>query len=209
MPLFSRFTKGQLPLARVEALSDGVFAVALTLLVLDLNVPQLAHASSAAELWERLREQLPRFLSWLISFVIVSKFWLNHHYIFSRAKYANYALVWLNSIFLMFQSLVPFPTAMMGEYPTNHLAVSFFGIVMAINTVLYMTLQSYIEKHLLKPEFVDEVDPHGMQKALVGPLFYLLGAAVAWIYTPVAFVFYIVTPMFYIMPPDPVKRNGA
>lgn len=209
MPLFSRFTKGQLPLARVEALSDGVFAVALTLLVLDLNVPQLAHASSAAELWERLREQLPRFLSWLISFVIVSKFWLNHHYIFSRAKYANYALVWLNSIFLMFQSLVPFPTAMMGEYPTNHLAVSFFGIVMAINTVLYMTLQSYIEKHLLKPEFVDEVDPHGMQKALVGPLFYLLGAAVAWIYTPAAFVFYIVTPMFYIMPPDPVKRNGA
>ena len=200
MRLFARFAKGQLKLNRVEAFSDGVFAIVVTLLVLDLHVPDLRHAGSVLELAHGLIDLLPKFLSWAISFIIVCKFWLNHHFLLGQARYADYAVIWLNSLFLMFQSLIPFPTALMGEYPKNSLAVSLFGVVMAVNTLLFMLLQSYITRKLIKPEFVRSVDPHIMKKSLIGPISYLLGTAAAWICIPAAFVVYMITPLFFITP---------
>src|SRR6266542_810082 len=142
MGLFDRFARGELRLNRIEAFSDGVFAIVVTLLVLELKVPELHEPASVSELGRQLRDLFPRFLSWLISFIIVAKFWLNHHHVLGLARHADYAMVWLNSIFLMFQSFVPFPTAMLGEYPTNPLAVTMFGVVMAFNTLLFMQLHA-------------------------------------------------------------------
>src|SRR5580692_2106035 len=114
MRLLGRFERGELGLNRIEAFSDGVFAIVVTLLVLDLAVPALRDPASARELADRLLAQLPKFFSWLISFIIVCKFWLNHHHVLGLARHGTYALVWLNSIFLMLQSFIPFPTALMG-----------------------------------------------------------------------------------------------
>jgi uncharacterized membrane protein len=189
-------------LTRIEAFSDGVFAIIVTLLVLELKVPELHHRDSAGELWQGLCAVLPKFLSWLISFIIVCKFWLNHHYVLGLARHADYGMIWLNSLFLMFQSFVPFPTGMMGEYPNNALAVSIFGIVMAVNTLMFMALQSYILRNLLKRDLVATQDPQIMWKSLIGPVFYLLGATAAWFYTPAAFLLYVITPLFFITPPS-------
>jgi uncharacterized membrane protein len=200
MRLLSRFHDGELRLTRIEAFSDGVFAIVVTLLVLELKVPALGHHDSVAELAHALRELLPKFLSWLISFIIVCKFWLNHHHILGLARHADYGFVWLNSIFLLGQSFIPFPTALMGEYPDNPLAVSFFGIVFAINTLLFLALQAYIVGRLIKPELAALQDPHGVAKALIGPASYLLGAGLAWINVHAAFVVYALTPLFYLTP---------
>src|SRR5438552_2440548 len=140
MRFFTRFAQGELRLNRIEAFSDGVFAIIVTLLVLELKVPALKEPRSVEELAHHLVELLPTFLSWLISFIIVCKFWLNHHYVLGLARHANYAMVWLNAFFLMFQSFIPFPTALMGEFPANPLAVSFFGGVMALNTLIFIAL---------------------------------------------------------------------
>jgi len=201
MGFMDRFKRGELRLARIEAFSDGVFAIVVTLLVLELTVPTLRDPRSVGELSRHLLDLLPKFLSWLISFIIVCKFWLNHHHILGLARHADYAMVWLNSIFLMFQSFIPFPTALMGEYATNPLAVSFFGVVMAVNTLLFMALQSYIVRDLIKAELVAAQDPHFLRKAFVGPLSYLLGAGAAWVSVEAAFVAYLLTPLFYIVPP--------
>jgi uncharacterized membrane protein len=200
MRLFHRFTQGELHFGRIEAFSDGIFAVAVTLLVLDLKVPALDDHADVGALARGLVEQLPRFLSWLISFIIVCKFWLNHHYLLGFARHADYGFVWLNAIFLMGQSFIPFPTAMVGEYPGNSLAVSLFGCVFAINTLLFLLLQAYVVKRLIKPELAALQDPDALVKALVGPLSYLAGAVAAWFYTPAAFIIYALTPLFYITP---------
>lgn len=202
MQLLQRFAGGELRLTRLEAFSDGVFAIIVTLLVLELKVPSLADHRSAAELGHQLQELLPKFLSWLISFIIVCKFWLNHHHVLGLARHANYAMVWLNAIFLMFQSFVPFPTALMGEYPGNPLAVAFFGIVMAFNTMLFMLLHRYVLRHLLKPEIEGTQDPHVILKSWIGVASYLLGLASAWVAIPLAYVFYALTPLFFIVPPS-------
>ena len=209
MNLLARFKRGHLHLTRIEAFSDGVFAIVVTLLVLELKVPQLHDHASASELGEQLLELLPKFLSWLISFIIVCKFWLNHHHILGLAHHANYGMVWLNAIFLMFQSFVPFPTAMMGEYPSNPLAVSMFGVVMAFNTLLFIVLHAYILRNFIKPELADQQDPRIILKSFVGVVSYSIGVAAAWFSVHVAFLLYMLTPLFFIVPPPPRRVAGG
>jgi uncharacterized membrane protein len=201
MHFLARFARGELRLNRLEAFSDGVFAIIVTLLVLELKAPQLHVPGSVQELANYLWELLPKFLSWMISFVIVCKFWLNHHHVLGLARHANYSLVWLNAIFLMFQSFIPFPTALMGEYAVNPLAVSLFGMVMAFNTLLFIALHTYILRHLLKPELAGEQDPHIIRKSFIGVFSYLLGATLAWFSVYAGFVMYLLTPLFFIVPP--------
>ena len=202
MRFIKRFGQGELRLNRTEAFSDGVFAIVVTLLVLELKVPILHDRASVSELDRRLVDLVPKFLSWLISFVIVCKFWLNHHHLLTFARHATYGMVWLNSIFLMGQAFIPFPTALMGEFPANPLAVSLFGTVMAVNTLLFIALQSYILGNLLKPELVSAVVPHLTRKSFVGVVSYLLGAAATLFNVHVAFVLYALTPLFFITPPQ-------
>jgi len=211
MHLLERLARGHLRLNRIEAFSDGVFAIVVTLLVLELKVPELHDHESVAELGRQLVGLVPKFLSWLISFIIVCKFWLNHHHVLGLARYANYALVWLNSLFLMFQSFVPFPTAMMGEYPTNSLAVTAFGIVMACNTLLFIALHAYILRNLLQPELAPAQDPHIIRKSFVGVFSYSIGAAAAWLSVYLSFAIYLLTPLFFIVPPTKrdVGTSGA
>jgi uncharacterized membrane protein len=206
MGFFSRFRRGELHLTRIEAFSDGVFAIIVTLLVLELKIPAMENRGSVNELSHHLLELLPKFLSWLISFVIVCKFWLNHHHILGLARHADFGMVFLNSIFLMFQSFIPFPTALMGEYPINALAVSLFGVVMAFNTLLFIALHAYIRRHLLKPESLELEDPHIIRKSFVGVLSYLIGAIVAWFSVHGGFIMYLITPLFFIVPPS---RRGV
>jgi uncharacterized membrane protein len=202
MRLLARFRQGELRLTRIEAFSDAVFAIIVTLLVLELKVPAIKDHASVAELAHHLVELLPKFLSWLISFIIVCKFWLNHHHVLGLARHADYGLVWVNSIFLMGQAFIPFPTALMGEYAGNRLAVSFFGGVFAVNTLLFMALHAYILRRVVKPELVALQDPHIIRKSLVGVASYLLGAAAAWVSIPAAFIIYLITPWFFITPPQ-------
>ena len=93
MHLLDRFKQGELRLTRIEAFSDGVFAIVVTLLVLELKVPAVRDHASVGELGHALIDLLPKFLSWLISFIIVCKFWLNHHHVLALARHADYALV--------------------------------------------------------------------------------------------------------------------
>ena len=208
MALLDRFRRGELRLNRIEAFSDGVFAIVVTLLVLELRVPALRDHGSVQELAAALAELAPKFLSWLVSFVIVCKFWLNHHRLLTLPRHANYAMVWLNSLFLMGQSFIPFPTALMGEYPGNPLAVTLFGVVMAANTLLFIALQAYILRRLLLPQAAAREDPRLVAKSFIGVASYLLGAAAAWWNVYVAFALYALTPLFFIVPPERTARRG-
>jgi TMEM175 potassium channel family protein len=208
MHLLARLRQGELHLTRIEAFSDGVFAIIVTLLVLELKVPALKDHASVGELAHQLIELLPKFLSWLISFVIVCKFWLNHHHVLGLARHADYGLVWMNSIFLMGQAFIPFPTALMGEYAGNRLAVSIFGCVFAINTLLFIALHAYILRRVARPELVAQQPSHILRKSFVGVASYLLGAVAAWFSIYAAFIIYLITPLFFITPPRNRQEPG-
>jgi uncharacterized membrane protein len=94
------------------------------------------------------------------------------------------------------------PTALIGEYHGNPLAVALFGGVFALNTALFIVLQTYIVRRLLKPELADAQDPNLFAKSLIGIVFYLAGAALAWVSITAAFMIYMITPWFFITPPQ-------
>lgn len=204
MRFLEQFRLGDMRLNRIEAFSDGVFAIVVTLLVLELKVPLMSasEATSVKELAHHLAELAPKLLSWLISFLIVCKFWLNHHHLLGLARHADYGMVWLNSLFLMSQAFIPFPTALMGEYPDNPLAVSLFGAVMSISTFFFIALQRYILRNLVRPEYEGVYSRRSLRLGLLGPFSYLLGAGAAWISGHVAFILYMVTPLYSIIPPQ-------
>lgn len=93
----------------------------------------------------------------------------------------------------------PVPFSADGRVSDNRLAVSYFGLVFALNTMLFLALQLYILRRLIKPEFAQ--DPHGVAKGLGGPASYLLGASLAWVSVYAAFAIYALTPLFYLTPP--------
>jgi uncharacterized membrane protein len=127
--------------ARIEALSDGVFAIAMTLLVLEIKVPDLDRHVDAATLWHEVRARWPLFFSFFITFMLTSLFWFWHHVSFHSIRRVDGVIVWINLLFLMFVSLAPFSTAMLGSFTLRQpVSLAFyFGNQLALG----LTLNAY------------------------------------------------------------------
>jgi uncharacterized membrane protein len=122
---------------RVEALADGVFAIVMTLLVLELKVPELPRNVAQAELLRGIRELLPIFFSYFITFMLAASFWFFHHLYFHFIRHTTRALCWISLIFLMFVSLLPFSTGLLGHFLRQRVAQYFyFGNQLAIGAAL-------------------------------------------------------------------------
>ena len=104
-----------MPTSRIEAFSDGVFAIIITLLVLEIHVPQVQDKNISAALEHSLLAMTPKFLSYILSFVLVCIWWVAHHHLFHILKRSDRGLLWLNSLFLLWLAFIPFPTALMGD----------------------------------------------------------------------------------------------
>jgi uncharacterized membrane protein len=188
--------------SRVEAFSDGVFAIIITLLVLEIKVPHIETPNSIAELSATLLHLAPKFIAWVISFMVVSVIWVNHHRIFESLKHINHAIFWLNANLLLWTSFIPFPTALMGDYPNNKLAVSFFGIANFMMGIAFLLFRIYMWKNPeLTNDFTKEYLWKGVKNVIIfGPSLYLIGAITAWIHPYIAFVCYIFIPIYFIFP---------
>lgn len=119
-------------IGRIYALSDGVFAIAMTLLVLNIEVPDIPEDLVAQELPGRLIALVSPLLSYVISFLVIGSYWIAHRAIFQSIRAVDRRLIWLNLLFLMFVAFLPFPTALLDEYPDYQLAVVIYAASLAI-----------------------------------------------------------------------------
>ena len=119
-------------LGRLNALSDGVFAIAITLLVLNIEVPEVPPSRVAQELPNQLIGLAPAFLSYVISFFVIGAYWMAHRAVFRGIKSLDRRLIWLNIVFLMFVAFLPFPTNLLDEYPNDRLTVVIYAGSLAI-----------------------------------------------------------------------------
>ena len=152
---------------RIEALTDGVFAVVMTLLVLDISIPQISsnHAAAGsgaavigAELLKRLRDLWPEIFSFGISFIVLAIYWMAHHRQFHYIKHSDRALVWINIIFLMATCLLPFSTSLLAEYREQQISIFVYGANSIIIALLLCIQWWYATSH--HSRLVDEdLDP--------------------------------------------------
>jgi uncharacterized membrane protein len=206
-PPFAR--NWRFPKHRLEAFSDGVFAIVITLLVLELKVPHLPHPANAAALWSALAALLPKLFSWAVSFFFIAFVWLHHHQIMNMSTMANYPMMWINSVLLFFLSLLPFPTALMGEYPRQPLTVMCWGLTMSMVTFWLAVLYSYCTRHFLRPSYEPSRVRRNVRLAFfTGPLLYLLAALLSWLRVEIAYVIYVLVPVLYVLPLDRERADA-
>src|SRR6516162_4077891 len=171
----------QLGRNRIEALTDGVFAVAMTLLVLDIKVPELQQPLATAELPLKLLALWPKFLSYAISFVILGVYWVGHHLQLSFIRTADRPLLWINIFFLLWVALVPFSTALLSEYTKHRLAIAVYGgnlIAIGLTLALHWWYATSRRRHV-DPDVDPGLVRTAMLRVLMGPLLYLLGIAIS------------------------------
>ena len=179
---------------RVEAFSDGVFAIAITLLVLEISVPE----SAFGDLWHGIAEQWPSYLAFVTSFITIGWIWVAHHGIFRRLQYANRRVMVINLLLLMAVSFLPFPTKLMAEAlheaDATRAAVIFYGAALFATSLLLSLLWGSVvyDRKLLMPE-VDEKEVRGIAVAATPTIgFYVAIIALAIIAPRVAAFGYVV-----------------
>lgn len=128
--------------SRLLALSDGVFAISLTLLVLDIRVP-----AGVAALSDALVDLWPKLLSYVISFAVIGIFWMAHHRAFRDLVGHDTTLLWLNTLFLLCIGFLPFPVSLLGEYGNERLAVVVYALAMMVTSLSLIALSLYARAH--------------------------------------------------------------
>jgi uncharacterized membrane protein len=177
---------------RLEAFSDGVIAVLITIMVLELKVP---HGTG----WETLQPLVPVFLTYVLSFVYLGIYWNNHHHLLHATDRINGAILWANLHLLFWLSLVPFTTGWMGENQFAPLPSAVYGGVLLMAGIAYLILQTAIIRHQ---------GPHSKLKAAVGrdikgkisAVLYAAAIALAFVHQLIADAIYVFVALMWLVP---------
>lgn len=189
---------------RLEAFSDGVFAVAITLLILDIRVPR-----DATLTWTVLGALLPAILIFVLSFVLVGVYWAAHHTMLAFAGPVDRRLVWSNLALLMVIVFIPLTAATLGAHPDSPIAVVFYGGVLSLANAAGVVMWRQATRHhtaeaaLAYRRFVTRVHAAPI-------VVYLCGAALSYASIPAALILYAAVPVFFILPIRWLdRRTGA
>ena len=183
---------------RLEAFSDGVLAIIITIMVLEFKVPEGIDCNA-------LKPILPKFLSYILSFIYIGIYWNNHHHMMHTVKRVNGAILWANLHLLFWLSLIPFATAWNGD---NHFApfpMMMYGIILLMNGVAYYILQGYILKQqgntsLLKKAIGNDY------KGKSSPILYCIAILFANYYPIVSGAIYIFVALMWLVPDKRIER---
>jgi uncharacterized membrane protein len=195
--------------SRLEAFSDGVFSIAITLLILEIKVPP-----SGSDLGSYLLSLWPSYLAYGMSFVVIGAIWINHHAMFDHIVRTDQKLLLLNTFHLMFISFLPFPTAILAqalhEGTNERLATSFYGGTLTVIGVLVTIMWGYAARdHRLLGNQIsrDDAKVHG-RRLLIGPMGYFVATLIALVAPWVALFFYIALNLFFLWPRKRSKSLG-
>ena len=178
--------------ARLEAFSDGVFAIAITLLALELHVPSLESHSIAGG----IREVLPLFpniLTFVLSFMTIAIFWVNHHQLTQDIGPIRRRLLWVNILLLLFVTLIPFGTNVASANPTHSLAIVTYAFILFAGSVSFTVLRYLVHKSCGEHHVL-------MKRSYIGPILYGLAVISSFVFIPMAYFFLAIPPLFYFLP---------
>jgi uncharacterized membrane protein len=133
--------------SRITALVDGIFAVAMTLLVLDLKFPEGLKLNSDSEVWRQILGLTGHFSAFALSFIVLGAFWIAHHSLFHFVRKVNRALLWLNLLFLLFVTLLPFSTNLISDHGNLQIPVVVYGINLFLTSLMSFLQLSYLVHH--------------------------------------------------------------
>lgn len=184
--------------ARVLAFSDGVFAIIITLLVLEIHVPELTGGESLAQ---ALREVRPSFVAFLISFVVIAIAWAGHRDLFTQIRLTDRALVWLNILYLLPLCVLPFGAALISRYASDSVALRMYGILLMAIAAMRLIIWIYAtgRTHLLFAPVDARSRLAGALLAAVPAMAYAIAFAIAQAAPNASLVIYGAVPVLYFV----------
>ena len=184
---------------RLEAFSDGVIAILITIMVLELKVP---HGTELAA----LRPMLPVFLAYVLSFVVLAIYWNNHHHMLHATSHVTGGVLWANVHLLFWLSLIPFTTAWMGENDFAPLPTAAYGAVLLRAGVAYLILQTtIIANHGMPPEVVQAL--RGDVKGKISAILYAAAVPLAFVHRAIAGAIYAAVALMWLVPDRRIERT--
>jgi uncharacterized membrane protein len=187
---------------RMEAFSDGVLAIIITIMVLELRAPQGGVTLQA------LRPLIPVFLSYVLSFVYVGIYWNNHHHLLHAVKHVNGRVLWCNLHLLFWLSLIPFVTSWVGEHYNEVYPIALYGFVLMMAGIAYY----FLVISLIRVEGLDSDIAKSIGndfKGKISVVFYIIGIALSFINTWIGIACYVMVACIWFIPDKRIEKNLA
>jgi TMEM175 potassium channel family protein len=183
---------------RLEAFSDGVFAIIITIMVLELRPPQGTTLDDLRELW-------PVFLAYVLSFVNVGIYWNNHHHLFQAVRVVDGRVLWANLFLLFWLSLFPFTTAFMGENHFASLPLALYGSVLLMAGVAYYILERFLIR--IQPPGTQLQEAVGIElKGITSVVAYLVAIATAFVLPTISLIIIVGVAVWWFVPDRRIER---
>lgn len=188
----------QIPTSRIEAFSDGVIAIIITVMVFDLKLQEIPTDKT---IWTALIKITPKFISYAISFMMLAIMWVNHHQLFHQIKHTDSKLLWYSIHLLFWMSIVPFGTNFIGANPLLWQASFFYGIIFFMSALSFTLLRNYVIKENLLHESINKQAHIKIRnKNRVALVIYLLSALVSFVSVYISFILFMIVPTMYFIP---------
>jgi uncharacterized membrane protein len=182
-----RYDRGSEEFSRALAFSDGVFAIAMTLLVVGITVPTVSDTESVHDLADALGDEESAFISFFISFAVIGRYWVAHHQFIGRLTSMDGGIIAINLVYLAFIAFLPFPTDLLGTYFENPISIAVYAVTVAIISGLEVVLFRHAHRHdLLREKLPEEVFRWGVLQSLSPVIFFIVSVPVAFISTGLA-----------------------
>lgn len=184
---------------RLEAFSDGVIAIIITIMVLEMKVPR-------GDTWEAVRPLIPVFLSYVLSFVYVGIYWNNHHHMLQSVRRVNGPILWANLHLLFWLSLIPFVTGWLGQNHVSALAVALYGVVLLLAGVAYYILSRALIAHE-GPDSALATAIGVDVKGLLSIAIYAIAIALAYVEPWLSIALYVLVALMWIVPDRRIEKS--
>lgn len=181
---------------RIEAFSDGVIAIIITIMVFDLKLQELPTNFSDDDIWRVLHGLIPKLLAYTLSFVVVAILWLNHHSMFDKIPHSDSKLIWYNTFLLFAISLIPLPTSFLAQHPLTYQSTMLYGLVMFLNAFAFLLMRRYVEiKAKLMP-----YNKKIQWSNWIGTILYLASIPLSLVSVYISFSIFVGIPLWYFLP---------
>jgi uncharacterized membrane protein len=194
------------PIQRLEAFSDGVIAIVITLMILTIKIPAVDDKASAGEIWNSWLALVPTLIAYILSFVMLGVLWVNHHQFFLQLKNIDRKLLWYNLYLLFWMCIIPLPTAFLGLHFDRPEATALYGFNMFMTAVAFALMREYVHKneHLLIDNLSTALRKKLRKKLLMTVALYFISIFAGYISTYIPLGIFLLIIIVYFMPQNTI-----
>jgi uncharacterized membrane protein len=186
--------------SRIEIFSDAVLAIIMTILVLNLHAPTIPSGASLREYSFALLPLLPNLVSFILSFIMIAIYWINHHNFFIYIKEGTVGLAWANIFLLLTLSLLPFPTALLGAHPTDQFPIILYSTNLFLCSIAFYFLRHYARRHNLLKADCDQKELLSPKQSLPAMILSLLSITLSFLSVYLSLLCLLIFPIIYVVP---------